>query len=300
LKDIGVLCRILSIYYGGTDMKKKNIKLSIVTIICILTAAIIAVFLKIPVKTVQAIYSTYEDKINFEGFYFVDEYVVYNENTKGLDLKYKDGDLVAKGTKLSNNIIANEAGMVINHLDGYENKYNRSNIKNITIGEISSMLDDKKKPGVKIINNSVWYICGSIDANMSKYIKKGMAKDISINNKYYAADIIDVFKNKSGTFVLMRLKNDLDVENLSRGIEGSIIRTKYNAIVIPENSIIEYNGEVGVFIKLNGYAEFRKVKIINEGNGQVVVVPAEKSKPELMEYDDVICSPKGLDDGEKL
>jgi hypothetical protein len=300
LKDIGVLCRIISICYGGTEMKKNNIKLNIVTLSGVLIVIIIILLIRFPVKTVQAVYSTYEDKINFKGFYFVNEYVVYSEDTKGIKLNYKDGDLVSKDTKISDNITAREAGMVINHIDGFENKYNRSNIKNIKIEDINNMLSSKRRPGVKILDNSVWYICGYIDPNMSKYISKGTARDISINNKYYAADIIDVFKNDSGTFVLMRLKNDLDAESLNRGIKGDIIRNRYNAIVIPENSIIEYNGDMGVFVKLNNYAEFKKIKILTKGNGKAVVIPAEKSKPELMEYDDVICNPRGLKNGKKL
>lgn len=282
-------------------MKKKSRTRRAFIIALIVFCAIGYLIMNNSEKTLKVAYNEFEDKIEFNGFYFVDEHVLYNGNTDELNLGYKTGDLVSKGSRISDNIIADEAGMIITHIDGYENKYSKENIEGITVKEVNSIiLKVKNNPGIKIIDNSQWFICALLDQNDKKYFKKGMAKDVNINNRYYSADIINILRNDEAVILVLRLKNDLDVENLSRVIKGSIIKSKYEGISIPEKSIIDYNGSKGVFINLNGYAEFRKIKVILRTNGNAIVTPVKDSKPVLKEYDEIIYNPDGLNNGKKI
>ncbi|MDF2672673.1 MAG: hypothetical protein K0R09_938 [Clostridiales bacterium] len=284
-------------------MKKKSRSRSRRTFIIVLIVFCAFVYLIInnSEKTVKVAYHEFEDKIEFKGFYFVDEHVLYSGNTDEFKLQYKTGDLISKGTRISDNIIADKAGMIITHIDGYENKYDKENIKGITVKEINNILyKAKNNPGIKILDNSQWYVCALLDQNDKKYFKKGMVKDVSINNRYYTADIIDILRNDDAVILVLRFKNDLDVENLSRVIKGSIIKSKYEGISIPEKSIIDYNGGKGVFINLNGYAEFRKISVMLRIDGNAIVKPERDSKPVLKEYDDIICNPDGLSSGKKI
>ena len=282
-------------------MKKKGKNRRVFIILLIVFCALAYLIINNSEKTIKVVYNGFEDKIDFNGFYFVDEYVLYRGDTKEIEMKYKSGDLVSKGTRISNNIIANEAGMIITHIDGYENKYDTESIQNITSKEINSIvLNAKNNYGIKIVNNSQWYVCALLDKDDEKYFKKGMAKDVNINNKYYTADVINILRNSKSVILVLRFKNDLDVENLGRTIKGYIIKSKYDGITIPLTSIIDYNGSKGVFININGYAEFRKIKIISTINSNAIVIPEAKSKPELMEYDEIICNPDGLESGKKI
>jgi hypothetical protein len=279
--------------------KRKNRRVFI--ILLIVFCAFAYLIINNSEKTIKVVYHEFEDKIEFNGFYFVDEYVLYKGDTKDIEMKYKSGDLVSKDTKISDNIIANEAGMIITHIDGYENKYNNENIENITAKEINSIvLNSKNNSGIKIVDNSQWYVCALLEQDDKKYFKKGMVKDVNINNKYYTADVTNVIRNNNSSILVLRFKNDLDVENLSRVIEGYIVKSKYDGIAIPQTSIIDYNGSKGVFININGYAEFRMVKVISIINNNAIVVPERKSTPELMEYDEIICNPEGLESGKKI
>jgi hypothetical protein len=132
--------------------KRKNVKACI--ILLMVFCALAYLIINNSEKTIKVKYNEFEDKINFNGFYFVDEHVLYSGDTKEIGMKYKSGDLVSKGTRVSNNIITNEAGMVITHLDGYENKYNMKNIKNITEKDINNVISNTKNiSGIKIVNN---------------------------------------------------------------------------------------------------------------------------------------------------
>jgi hypothetical protein len=140
----------------------------------------------------------------------------------------------------------------------------------------------------------------NIYKDVREYFKKGMVRNVNINNKYFTADIINVFRNNKSVILVLRFKNDLDVENLNRVVKGYIVKSKNQGITIPEKSIIDYNGSKGVFINLNGYAEFRKVKVISTINGDAIVIPEKGAKPALMEYDEVICNPEGLISDKKI
>lgn len=282
-------------------MKKERKKNRAFLLVVILFCAFVYLIINNSGKTVKLAYNKYEDKIDFNGFYFVEEHVIYSKDIHGIGLKYKTGDLVSKGTKISDNIISDVAGMVITHVDGYENKYNKENIKNITAKEINNIvLNTQKHSGIKIVNNSEWYVCALLDKDDNKYFKKGMAKDVNINNSYYTADVIDVLRKNDSVILVLRFKNDLDVKNISRVINGYIVRSRYNGFIIPEKSIIDYNGSKGVFINLNGYAEFRKIKILATMEDIAIVIPDTESRPALMEYDEVICNPKGLKSDKKI
>lgn len=280
---------------------KKGINRRVLIITILIACTLAYLIMNSSKKTIKAAYNIFEDKINFKGFYFVDEYVLYKGDTREIEKKYKSGDLVSKDTRISNDITADKAGMIITHIDGYENKYNLKNIKSITPKEINSIvLNTKNSPGIKIVNSSQWYVCALLDKNDENYFKKGMVRDVNINNKYYTADIISALRNNNSVILIFRFKNDLDVNNLNRAIKGYVIKSKYNGINVPQKSIIDYNGSKGVYININGYAEFRKVKVLSIINGNAIVIPEEKSEPELMEYDEIICNPDGLENGKKI
>jgi hypothetical protein len=153
--------------------KRKNRRVFI--ILLIVFCAFAYLIINNSEKTIKVVYNEFEDKIDFNGFYFVDEYVLYKGDTKDIEMKYKSGDLVSKGTRISDNIITNEAGMIITHIDGYENKYNKENIENITAKEINSIvLNAKNNSGIKIVDNSQWYVCALLDQDDKKYFKKGV------------------------------------------------------------------------------------------------------------------------------
>jgi hypothetical protein len=271
----------------------------LIVIIAVLCALILLSFIKMPVKTKLIEYETYEEKIEFKGIYFTQEQVLYTGNVKHLKIKYRDGERVAKGAQIAENIYSKEAGVIVKRLDGYENKIDLNNVKNISISEINKQFNNNHKTtGIKVINNSEWFIYGYV--GQDEYFKKGMVREINIGNDYYSAEIIDTIKKKDGNYLLMRLKSDLNIINLHRTLSGYIIKSRYNGLIVPSNSIVEYSGAEGVFIKYNDYAEFRKVDVLYKNDEIAVVVPKPTAKRKLQQYDYVIIKPKGIVEGAKI
>lgn len=281
----------------GKSKNNKKVVLFGAAIVIIIT---IILFSNKSVETIEIMNSKYEEKVSFKGFYFVEERVVSENVINRKDLNFKEGDLVPKNGKITNIISAPEAGMISTKVDGYEGKYDLKNIKKISLKEINEMISSKsKKAGIKIVNNSEWYICCYVEKNDFKGFKKGMARDIAISDNYYRGEIIDTFSNSKENYIIFRVKNDIDISRLERGFEGFIVKARYEGFIIPQKAIIEYNGDKGVFVVLNGYAQFRKVKVLTINDDEAIIAPVSRGA-KVKEYDDVICNPKGITAGSRV
>lgn len=273
-------------------------KKKVVGIILLFVIIIIVVYFMQPsVKTVEAVTAEYDDRVPFMGLYFTQEYVVYSGNIIKADLKAEDGEKVPSGMNIYNNINSTEAGLVCTHLDGYENKYNLNNIIKVNSKELENISKNNRKPGIKIINNSLWYIYARINKNI--VFKKRRVYDLVIDNADYPSEVINLDSKPDGNYVLFRVNNDLNILNLHRNINGYIIKSRYNGIIIPDKALCSVTGKLGVFIENHGYAEFRRVNILFQSSDIAVITPMEKGK-RLLEYDDIICNSVGLSDGTKI
>lgn len=277
----------------------KNKKPIILFLLLLLAFIFFILFYK-PVKTVKIALQKCEIKVPFKGFYFTDEKVIYNGSINEKDLKYKNGELVPKNTKINASITAIEAGMLCTKVDGYEGRYNLDNINKVTVKEIEDIILNKNKSaGIKIVNSSEWYICVNISKEEASYFKKGMIRDINIEGEYYNAELIKTFSNSDNKFILIKVKKDLDITILNRGFNGYVIKYVCDGFIVPKNAIIEYNGIKGVFVKRNGYAQFKKVNILSFDKDSAVII-ADSKGIKLKEYDEVILNPKGIENGKKV
>jgi hypothetical protein len=278
------------------DKRKRNLLFLSVLIIFIIV--LISILVKPSFKTVQAVRSDYESKVSFEGIYFAEESVVYSNEVVPSQLKVKDGTKVPKGMNIYNGINAPEAGILCTHIDGYENNYDINNIMNINGENIKKVnRNNELKPGIKIIDNSVWYVYAMVDKNAN--FKNGRVYDLCINSNYYPGKMVKEKKDPKYNLLLFRIENDLNTLNLHRGINGYIIETRYNGIVVPIKAVVTINNDKGVFIKTHGYAEFRKVNLTYEGNDVAIILPLEKGK-KLQDYDNIICEPGAIKVGAKI
>lgn len=279
-------------------MINRYISKKVVIAVLIIIVFLIPFIIRVPVKTIRGTYGTYENKIDFDGLYFAEEYVVINGDISNLKIKLKNGEKISKNTQIADGLLAPEAGILIKSLDGYENKYNRNNIKDITINELEKAKDSKEKlHGIKIINNSQWYICAFIKENIE--FKKGTFKEINLANGTYSGQIIDVFSKNEGKLIVFRVKDDLDAANMNRAFSGNIIRTKYNGIIIPSEALVKYDNVTGVFLKHNGYAEFKRIEVLFQGK-EKAVISTKNEKYSITENDDIILNPKRIKDGMKV
>ena len=155
-------------------MNKKTVgKAVVVLIIAAIIIFIFTVNFKVPVSISKIKTDTYEDKYKFSGIYIMQEFPAYHGSVNKSDMKAKPGERTSKGSTIMNGVVSPEAGIVVLNFDGWENKYTTANIKSITNKDINSILKNPvKEQGIKIINNSEWFICVPVMINWQMNLKK--------------------------------------------------------------------------------------------------------------------------------
>lgn len=248
-------------------------------------------------KTIQAITTNYEEKIPFNGLYFTQESVLYEGAIIKGNLKVQDGVKIPIGINVYNNILSKEAGVICTHIDGYENVFNIDNISKVNSSMLNKIANTAQRSGIKIINNSEWFIYARTDKN--EIFKKFRVYMLMMDNSEYPSQIIELDNKIDGNYIVFKVENDLNILNLHRNIKGYIIKSRYNGIVVPIKALYNKNEELGVLIKSHGYSEFRRVNLLFKNNDIAVISPLEIGQ-KLQEYDDIICNSYGLKDGIKI
>lgn len=284
-------------------MKKstgKGVVIGIAAFALLLVVIAISYFSIPSVDTVEAINSEYINKMKFEGLYFTQEFVIKGAETgfENSKLKAKEGERIPRGYLIYDGINSTEAGILGTHIDGYENKFKIDTVFKTSKKDLENM-NGQPKPGLKIYNNSRWYVYVAVDK--SETLSKYKSYEITFNNGSYPGDVVMAEEKSDANYYLFRIKNDLDIINLHRNINGYIIKSTYNGIVIPLMALTSKDGKTGVLIKANGYAEFRKASLIFEDKkNAIAVIAPEKTGRKLSQYDEIITNPEGMLDGAKI
>ena len=280
-------------------LKKIGVRNTIIYLILIFILYITFGF-RIPVKTETAKYTTYEDKVSFRGIYIAKEQVVYTGDVKNLGILYvENGERVSKGAKISKTLNSNSIGVVLNNVDGYENKYDIENIKSLSIEEMDTIINNKSKnQGLKIIESETLYLYVFVDKEGS--FKKGDQLNIDIEDHNYTCSVIDSVSKKEGNFLILKLIEDLNYKNLHRGIRGDIIKSSHKGILVPSKCIKIKGDNHSVFVKeSNGYTREKNVQVLYDDGKNAVIAPIGQNT--IKEYDEIITSPiRFIKDGTKV
>ncbi|MBZ4664055.1 MAG: hypothetical protein JG776_1770 [Caloramator sp.] len=277
-------------------MVKKQFLIKYTTIISIILAIVLCIVaLNTEYKTIKIQQEWYEDKSYFEGIYVMNEVVLKNGELNNKDLKIQNGDVVKKDKVLYENIRSPIQGRVFLYIDGAENKYTLNNIKNITKEDILSLKDSKKNEGIKIVDNTLWYMCIVANKDELKTLKKNKEMILEVNGEQYSCIIKDYFIKNENIFIVLSTQFDLVEFNLQRYFDGYIIKSRYYGYILPRESVVEYNGEKGVFIKKGEYVYFKPIKI-SHMDYKVCVT----SDSTLKDNDEVVVNPKNLKDKQRI
>jgi len=252
------------------------------------------------IKCVPAQLGVYEEKYEFKGTYLFDESVVYEGKVDETYLYAENGQKVSNGSEIARGITCNKAGMMYIGLDGYEGRFTIDNVDEITLKDIENIIHvNELKEGIKVIDNSKWYIYMLLDENMAEGLKSGSYKKLIIQDKYYPVIIKGIYEKEDRIFALVQFESDPDITNLRRGVTGYIIKSSYKGIIIPSTAICQSGDNEGVYINFNGYTAFRKAQVIYKGK-DIAVVAEEEGSGRLSQYDSVVKNSEGIKSGMRI
>ncbi len=274
--------------------------IAIVVLFSIIVAVAIANTCGRSIKCVAVKEGIYEDKYEFKGIYLFDEDVTYEGQVDETYLYADNGQKVSCNSEIAKGITCNKAGMMYLGLDGYEGCYTLNNVDEISLKDIDNVINVRElKGGIKIIDNSTWYIYMLLNKDIVDFVKKGSSIKLIIGEKYYPAVIDKLYDKDEGTFARVHIETDPDITDLRRGVTGYIIKSSYEGIIVPSSAISHSNEKDGVYINFNGYTAFRKVQVLYSGD-EISVVTAESGKGKLSRYDSVVKKAEGIKSGMKI
>ena len=244
----------------------------------------------------------------------------------GFDYTSELGRLEAEKAELESRIgtvatpvFAEKAGYFFGDVDGYENIFDISLVKDITLLDFEEMTSSKpdealSSGSVKIVSDFVWNIVCSIDANKARTLTEGWDYVLSFpeNGDYEMQMTLSkvVSETNSATALAVFRVNVLPKDfNYKRFQNAEIIIKGFEGISVPKKALRIVNGIEGVYLLVGDVVRFRSIERIAEKDGYYIVklksnaAVFEEDNGDTVEikplslYDNVIVSGKQLFDG---
>lgn len=207
------------------------------------------------------------------------------------------------------------SGILSYEIDGYEGIYLPKEFENYTYENLDFPGEPKSKEeanGFKIIDNFTWYLALKVED--SKEINQYKEKDfmnISFmdSEKNIRGKIIQINKTGQNAVVILEFREYFQDYYMNRFSKINVLTSSKRGYKIPKETIIEEDGQKGVFIKdFNGIVKFRPIIIIGEEKEYVFVdmgkfgfieIPSQEEAVRTIGlYDEMFLKPNKIQEGQ--
>ncbi len=210
------------------------------------------------------------------------------------------------------------AGVLCSAIDGYEEYFNISRLEGI----MPSYLDKPQKaetgdgdsvkkdqPCFKIVNNYTWYYVANVDEkyaeSLRECIKYNMAVSLrfsEVSDEKIDAEIYSVSEPQNGLVTVVVKSGGIfsGMYNM-REVNAEIIRKTYEGFKVSKEAIhVDEDGSYYVFVNSEGIVKRRDVKILYSDEVYAIIQQKNSESNNLLLYDEVIVSGKGIEEGKSL
>lgn len=274
------------------------------------------------------------DTLN-DSYTHIRDNIIKKQLLLGKEVNFDDiiNGLQKEITRLENNtisyseIIADGSGYYINNVDGYENIYDYSHIKEITVENATKLLNCDPKPIPenimgKLVTGFKWYIVCTLDIEQISNLTVG--RNITVDFPYAATNMlgarvaaVNVSGAEKAAVVLECTVMDEELANM-RLEDIELIFDTVKGFKIPSEAVREEDGVKGVYILRSSLVSFKKINIVWADEEYVLsadpvepdtskMTDAEKeaalaalSKNQIKQYDQIIVKGKNLYDGKTI
>ena len=189
------------------------------------------------------------EKLQTENKFLSNRTASYAEKTIG------EGILL-EGQKQA--IYAPASGILTYKTDGYEDFLTIDNLYNINYDEISSLVLNEtslvhasvkpKDKLFKIVDNVNYFIAAIVSNEEIETYKNVQKITVVIDGKSLEGDVYDVFTNDQNAVAVIQLREGFDGFFNRRIINCSIVRENYRGLKIEMDSIVNIDGQIGVYV----------------------------------------------------
>lgn len=228
---------------------------------------------------------------------------------------------------VSNEILADGSGYFISNVDGFENIYDYTQIKNITPENASALFECSPREVSesvmgKLVTGFKWYIVCVLDIEQISQLSVG--SKITVDFPYAATNMlkaqvaaVNVSGADKAAVVLECQVMDEELANM-RVEDIELIFSTVSGFKIPVEAVREVEGVKGVYILRANLVNFREINIVWSDKEYVLTAPPKTPdtsnmtdeeakavtdalpKSEIVQYDEIIVKGKNLYDGKTL
>lgn len=215
-------------------------------------------------------------------------------------------------------IKAKFSGIVSYEIDNMENILVPSKINALQVSDIDSVLKELKSnngssddnfTGVKIVDNSEWYLCMIVSSEQINNLKQGDnlklrfsdCKDSLIDASVYTISSEDNGKR------LITFKIDKYLKDFykSRIVNVEIVKKYYEGFIVPLKAVITQNNKKGIYIIRNGIVKYVPVNVLLSDSSRCLITNIENADEKLQSikikpYDEVITTVDKVNEGQLL
>ena len=250
--------------------------------------------------------------------YFVRNEKVYNAKSGGeIQYLFEEGELLRKGSKVlelgSGSYSAPGNAIVSYYIDGLESDFTPEKMTSLQKEEVEKLeitVEDTKRkeavagePVFKLVDNSVWYVVFWVEEeDIVKYKKDGTVY-LELPEGEIKGTTEEILDSGDSWFVILKFNRYYKDLAKIRKLETSVITSKYEGLVIANESITAQDGKPGVFVKdINGEYVFTPVSVITSDGEYSLVesssfdeeVDGKMQKTATVDaYDEILNHPEG-------
>lgn len=176
---------------------------------------------------------------------------------------------------------------------------------------------NENEMAIRIINNFRYNLVIELDNKQMSGIEEGRfvrLRDNNSNNsnREFRARIRKIVSDEDEQKSLVILSVTEHMENIfsNRILEVDLLKNVYEGITVPNKSIIEIDGQVGVFkVDINGFIGFVPIKIKGQNDDYSIVhnshfdslIDGESKRViTITSFDEIVLSAEGLNEGQKI
>ncbi len=206
-------------------------------------------------------------------------------------------------------ITASGSGYYIAGVDGYENAFDYSQIKEITPEQVDSLLNSERAEVPenvmgKLVTGFNWYIVCRLDIKNISHLEPGSKVTVDFpyaSTEELSAEVVAVNVSGADTAAVVLRCNVMNEELANMRIEDiEIIFSSVSGYKVPTEAVREVTDEEGVthkgvYILRSNTVSFRKINIVWSSEEYVIC-----ADDQLKLYDQIIVKGKDLHDGKAI
>lgn len=228
------------------------------------------------------------------------EVVDYNKTIDSLEEKMSK--LKVSKQSVIGSAKSSGSGYFSSYIDGLENTFSVSSLKNITYDKLTANLKKTVKTDPnnvgKLVKTNEWYYVASIDAKKAKSFWVGQTvplKFLSNVNQKVDTKVYDIIYDDNDKKAVMIFKSDILNEDIinARFSKATAITNSYKGVAVSKDTVRFKDGQKGVYILANGMPVFKLIDTIYEDD-DIVISRASSDTAYLSQYDQVIVKGKNL------